>query len=84
MAEIASAVGRSHEAAEYEALATAVREAFAKAYVSPSGRLEPETQTAYVLGLGMDLLPDERCEPTPLHTSSRRSPRRIGTLTRGS
>jgi alpha-L-rhamnosidase len=59
MAEIASAIGRWREAAEYQQLARQVREAFNRAYVRPGGRLWPETQTAYVLALHMGLVPDE-------------------------
>ncbi|MPY58734.1 Bacterial alpha-L-rhamnosidase [Streptomyces spongiae] len=35
-----------------------VREAFRKAYVSADGRVKGDTQTAYVLALSMNLLPD--------------------------
>ncbi len=59
MVEVSRAVGRAEEAAKYEELAGEIRDAFTKAYVSPSGRIEPETQTAYVLALHMDLIPDE-------------------------
>ena len=57
MAETCVAVGRPKEAAMYEQLAQEIREAFAEAYVGPSGRIEPETQTAYALALHMDLVP---------------------------
>lgn len=59
MAEAARAIGRGQEAVEYEALADEIREAFIKTYVGPSGRLGPETQTAYVLALHMGLVPDD-------------------------
>jgi alpha-L-rhamnosidase len=59
MADVARAIGRPGEAAKYETLASEVREAFIEAYVSPGGRLVPETQTAYVLALHMGLVPDE-------------------------
>jgi alpha-L-rhamnosidase len=44
-----------------------VREAFMKAYVSPGGRLVPETQTAYVLALHMGLVPDEQRSQAASH-----------------
>jgi alpha-L-rhamnosidase len=59
MAEISRAIGRSEDAAHYEDLVGDIREAFAKAFVGASGRMEPETQTAYVLALYMGLISDE-------------------------
>jgi alpha-L-rhamnosidase len=59
MAEMSRAIGRPEVAAHYEELVGEIREAFAKAFVGASGRMEPETQTAYVLALHMGLIPDE-------------------------
>jgi alpha-L-rhamnosidase len=57
MAEVCRAMGRSEQAAGYQRLAGDVREAFVKAYVDRSGRVESGTQTSYVLALYMDLVP---------------------------
>jgi alpha-L-rhamnosidase len=59
MAELASAVGRGDEAARYRELRAKIGAAFADAFVSGDGRLASGTQTAYVLGLHLDLIPDE-------------------------
>jgi alpha-L-rhamnosidase len=60
MAETCVAIGRRAEAAMYERLAREVREAFAERYVGRSGRVEPETQTAYAVALHMGLVPVPR------------------------
>ena len=59
MAEIADAVGRPDDAAGYRALRSKIRSAFADAFVADDGQIASGTQTAYVLGLHMDLIPDE-------------------------
>ena len=59
MAEIADAVGRADDAAGYRALWSKVRSAFADAFVAADGQVTSGTQTAYVLALHMNLLPEE-------------------------
>ena len=59
MAEIAEALGRADDAAGYRALWSKIRFAFAEAFVAGDGRIASGTQTAYVLGLHMALVPDE-------------------------
>ncbi len=59
MAEIADATGRADDAAGYRALRSKVRSAFADAFVGADGQVTSETQTAYVLALHMNLIPDE-------------------------
>ena len=59
MAEIAEATGRPDEAAGYRALYAKIRLAFADAFVTSDGQIASGTQTAYVLGLHMGLIPDE-------------------------
>ncbi|MBV9448962.1 MAG: family 78 glycoside hydrolase catalytic domain [Streptosporangiaceae bacterium] len=59
MAEMAAALGRAEDAAGYRALSSKVRAAFADAFVDSGGRMACGTQTAYVLGLFMDLIPSE-------------------------
>jgi len=52
----ALALGKSEEAAKYQALFQQIRAAFNKAYVAADGRIKGDTQTAYVLALAFDLL----------------------------
>ena len=58
MARMARALGRTSEAARYDALFGHIKSAFNAAYVSPDGRIKGDTQTAYVLALRFNLLPD--------------------------
>jgi alpha-L-rhamnosidase len=43
---------------KYEALLQAVKDAYVKEYMTPNGRLVSSTQTAYVLALNFDMLPE--------------------------
>ena len=45
-------------AAEHQALADAITTAFNREYVTPSGRMASDSQTAYALALAFDLIPD--------------------------
>ncbi|GAA3211979.1 alpha-L-rhamnosidase [Nonomuraea helvata] len=56
LAETAALLGHSADAEHYAALAGSVREAFRREFVTPSGRLACDTQTAYALALTCDLL----------------------------
>jgi alpha-L-rhamnosidase len=58
MAQIASVLGRPEDAAKYTALFGEIKAAFNQAYVSEDGRIQGDTQTAYVLALRFGLLPD--------------------------
>ncbi|MEU0955134.1 alpha-L-rhamnosidase [Streptomyces niveus] len=49
--------------APYDTLFGQVRDAFRAAYVSADGRVKGDTQTAYVLALSMDLLPEAARKP---------------------
>ncbi|NEB00394.1 family 78 glycoside hydrolase catalytic domain [Streptomyces sp. SID13726] len=55
-ARIAGELGE--DAGPYRALFERIRAAFQNAYVGADGRIKGDTQTAYVLALSMDLLPD--------------------------
>jgi alpha-L-rhamnosidase len=57
MAELADATGRREEAAGYRELRAKIGSAFADAFVGGDGQLASGTQTAYVLGLHMNLVP---------------------------
>jgi alpha-L-rhamnosidase len=57
MSEIAATLNREADAARYQQLFDAVRTAFLDRFVTPDGLIVSQTQTAYVLALGFDLLP---------------------------
>jgi alpha-L-rhamnosidase len=59
VAQSCAAVGRSEDAAKYEQLFQDIKAAFIKRYVAADGRLQGQTQCAYVLALRFDLLPEE-------------------------
>lgn len=54
----ARVLGKTSDAEEYSALLKNIKDAFLKEYVTPSGRLVSGTQTAYVLALNFDMLPE--------------------------
>ncbi|WP_219468529.1 glycoside hydrolase family 78 protein [Nonomuraea rhizosphaerae] len=55
VADTAELLGRADDAKKYGELAAEVRAAFRREYVSPSGRLVSDTQTAYALALHLGL-----------------------------
>jgi alpha-L-rhamnosidase len=59
MAEICDAAGQPDAAAGYRALRAKIGRAFADAFVTADGRIASGTQTAYALGLHMELVPAE-------------------------
>lgn len=59
MINTARVLGRDKDVELYSALLKNVKDAFLKEYVTPSGRLVSGTQTAYVLALHFDMLPDD-------------------------
>jgi alpha-L-rhamnosidase len=56
----ATVLGRTEDAAEYAALLAAIKKAFQREFVTAAGRVGENTQTAYVLALHFDLLPEEQ------------------------
>jgi len=58
LAQTATVLGKTEDASQYSALLEKIRKAFVQEYVSSTGRVGENTQTAYVLALGFDLLPD--------------------------
>ncbi len=58
----ARALGRDGEADAYARLADEVRDAFRKEFFTPAGRVAERTQTALVIALHMDLVPEEHRE----------------------
>ncbi|MEU0569903.1 family 78 glycoside hydrolase catalytic domain [Nonomuraea sp. NPDC005983] len=55
----AGVLGRKADAAAYAELHRSIREAFVAAFVEPDGRVAGGTQTAYLLALAFDLLPEQ-------------------------
>ncbi|WDF67468.1 family 78 glycoside hydrolase catalytic domain [Sphingobacterium oryzagri] len=58
LVKTATLLGRQEDAAHYRSLLENVKHAFQKEYLTPNGRLISSTQTAYVLALQFDMLPD--------------------------
>ncbi len=58
LAKAAQALGKTSDAERYTDLANRVRVAFNDEFVTPSGRIGPNTQSAYALALCFDLLPE--------------------------
>ncbi|RZJ86070.1 MAG: alpha-L-rhamnosidase, partial [Chryseobacterium sp.] len=54
----AKVLGNSEDVSKYQALLKDIKTAFLKEYVTPSGRLTSNSQTAYVLALNFDMLPE--------------------------
>lgn len=55
-------LGNTQEVAKYTALLERIKAAFLKEYMTGNGRLMSNTQTAYVLALHFDMLPEDRRE----------------------
>ena len=58
VARAATVLGRSDDGATYGALFRKIRDAFNREFVSRTGRVGENTQTAYALAIAFDLLPD--------------------------
>ncbi|MCR3759535.1 glycoside hydrolase family 78 protein [Clostridium felsineum] len=58
-ADAAEALDKKEDAAYYRKLQGEIKEAFCKEYVTPNGKISVDTQTAHVLALFMDLVPEE-------------------------
>lgn len=59
LARTAAVLGKDSEATAYRHLFEEIRTAFQREFVTPAGRVYYDTQTAYVLALSFDLLPEE-------------------------
>ncbi len=57
-ARMARAIGKKADAKKYQALYKRIATAFTKTFVKANGKIEGDTQTAYVLALHFDLLPE--------------------------
>jgi alpha-L-rhamnosidase len=58
LAKTAALLGREEEAVEYNQLTEKIKAAFLREFVTPGGRISPNTQTAYAVALEFDLLPE--------------------------
>lgn len=58
LANVACVLGKTNDAEGYTVLANKIKAAFNNEFVTPRGRVGPNTQTAYVLALHFDLLPE--------------------------
>ncbi|XVV10130.1 family 78 glycoside hydrolase catalytic domain [Actinoplanes sp. CA-131856] len=58
VAESARLLGRAADAEKYRTLTAEVRDAFARAFVTPEGRIHSDAQTLYALAIEWDLLPE--------------------------
>ncbi len=67
MTEMAKAVGRDEDSDAYRELTGKIRAAAAGAFVAGDGRIVSGTQTAYVLGLHMGLVPEELRDRAAAH-----------------
>ena len=59
-AQAAEVLGKTEDAAKYNALFEKVRDAFNRAYVGPDGRIKGNTQACYVLALAFELVQGDR------------------------
>lgn len=58
LVETAKVLEKNEDIRKYTKLLNQIKEAFLNEYVTPNGRLSSDTQTAYVLALNFDLLPE--------------------------
>ena len=58
LAKIAKIIGKTDDASKYAQLSENIKKAFLNEFVAPSGRLVSHTQTAYLLAIAFDLLPE--------------------------
>ena len=58
LSKIALIIDKTEDLDKYKKLAKKFKEAFAKEYITPNGRLVSHTQTAYALALSFDLIPE--------------------------
>lgn len=56
----AKVLGKTEDVQSYTQLLEKIKTAFVREYMTPSGRLVSSTQTAYVLALNFDMLPENR------------------------
>ena len=57
---VAKVLAKNDDVSMYSDLLASIKQAFLKEYVTPNGRLVSNTQTAYVLALNFDMLPESQ------------------------
>lgn len=67
MAQIAPLAGKPEDAAAYAKLAADTKAAFQTAFVDADGKIKGDSQTAYLLGLGFNLLTDSQRQQAAAH-----------------
>ncbi len=67
LANAAKALGKTEDAAHYNALAKRIRTAFVKAYVEPDGQIKGHTQAGYVLAIDFDLVSGKKAQQAAQH-----------------
>lgn len=67
LSQMAEVLDRSEDARQYRQLTEQIRRAFQTAYVKPDGRIEGDSQTAYVLAIVYDLLTPEQTDKAAAH-----------------
>ena len=63
LTKMAHILGKNNDADQYATLAQQVKDAFTNEFVTTGGRVGPNSQTAYVLALHFDLLPEAMRAP---------------------
>ncbi|GET28019.1 glycoside hydrolase family 78 protein [Prolixibacter sp. SD074] len=81
LSKIAGIIGNENDAEQYKKLAGEIRKAFNAEFVTPNGRLESNTQTAYVLALAFHLLPEDKVSKAANYLAD--DVRKFGHLTTG-
>ncbi|HEX4256237.1 MAG TPA: alpha-L-rhamnosidase C-terminal domain-containing protein, partial [Streptosporangiaceae bacterium] len=59
VAETAALLGHGEDAAQYQALAARIRQAFTAEFARPDGTIATGSQTAYLMALAWNLIPDD-------------------------
>jgi alpha-L-rhamnosidase len=69
LADSARVLGKKDKAAKYSAEAKSVKQAFMKQYFDVDGKIQnaPETQTAYLLAIAFNLIPESMKEPATVN-----------------
>ena len=70
MSKAAEVLGKDKDAAYYAEVARKAKEAFCENYLTPAGMLVSSTQTAYVLALNFDMLPEDMRAKAAAHLAA--------------
>ncbi len=71
MAQVAQELGRAEDARKFEELYQRARKAFQNAYVQADGRIQGDTQTAYILALATDVLEPNQAQQAARYLAER-------------